>query len=390
MPLVGVAGLERLTTTVNGLRAGIVELEQSPSYMMLRDARPGTATAAEYATATRQAGDFWPLLEALTDRIETIRHIVARDGLTVADDRNARKIDDVNRMLSEPLTVVLGDGSHSLPAAAALGLLHQRYDAVHHGVGRIDRIWLDVLPRVEAARETVERLAAEADTLGVVEPLIGRALARADDLAERLLIDPISVGDSEGPDLDLAVADAARQMAGLRTGHDKLGDDLARTEEVLAALRVLRSRAAAAATEARQKIVAPDGLVTVPARTIIDGPGGLADRLDDLLELTGEHAGSTNWTRQRTVLDQWLTMAERLERQLTEAERRNRQDLDRRDELRGRLGAFSAKMAATGHAESPTAMELAEAAWTELYTAPSDLDAAETAIAKLADELRKR
>ncbi|MDH4280824.1 MAG: hypothetical protein OEW83_22380, partial [Acidimicrobiia bacterium] len=71
------------------------------------------------------------------------------------------------------------------------------------------------------------------------------------------------------------------------------------------------------------------------------------------------------------------------------AERRNRRGLDRRDELRGRLQAFQAKMAATGNAESPEAMDLADGAWTELYTAPSDLDAAEAAIVQLADELRK-
>ncbi len=178
-------------------------------------------------------------------------------------------------------------------------------------------------------------------------------------------------------------------MSTLRTGHDNLDDDLNRTEETLATLRVLRTRAAAAATEARHKIVDPQGLVTVPARTIIDGAGGLAERLDELLALTGPDVDAGRWTQQRAVLDQWLTMAGRLERQLTDAERRNRRDLDRRDELRGRLQAFQAKMAATGNAETPEAMELAEAAWTELYTAPSDLDAAEAVIVRLADELRK-
>ncbi len=388
----GVAGLERLSAAVNGLRAGIVELEQLPSFLMLGDAEPGTVTATEYATAVRQAVDFWPLLDALTERIDAARLLVDRHGLS-PDGGNHRRVDELNRLLNEPLNVTLCDGAHSLSAAAALSLLHQRYDAVHHGVNRIDRAWLDVLPRVEAARETVERFQAEADALGVVEPLIGRARSRLEDLAGRLLADPIGVADSEGRDLDRLVADAARQMANLRTGHDNLDEDLQRTEEVLASLRVLRTRAAAAAAEARHKIVDPRDLVTVPTRTIIDGPGGLAERLDDLLALTEDDGGvpqrSGTWTQQRTLLDQWLALADRLERQLLEAERRNRGDLDRRGELRGRLQAFQAKMAATGHAESPRAMELAEGAWTELYTAPSDLEAAEAAIVQLADELRK-
>ena len=387
-PLVGVAGVDRLAAAVDGLRAGIVELEQLPSYLMLADAQPGTVTAAEYATAVRQTGDFWPLLDALTALVGTARRFVDEHGLSAGG--NSRREEELNRLLAEPLTVALVDGARSLPARAVLQLLHQRHDAVHHGVNRIDRAWRDTLPRVEAARETVERLQSEADALGVVEPLIGRVRSRAEELAERLLADPISVDDSEGRDLDRLVSDAARQMTALRTGHDNLGDDLARTEEVLAGLRVLRARAAAAATEARHKIVDPKSLVAVPARAIIDGTGGLADRLDELLDLAGGDTGGTAWTRQRSVLDQWLTMAERLEGQLSEAERRNRIGLERRDELRGRLQAFQAKMAATGHAESPAAMEAAEEAWAELYTAPSDLEAAEAAIVQLADELRKR
>lgn len=392
IPLIGVAGLERLAAAVSGLRAGIIELEQLPSFLMLGDAEPGTATAAEYATAAHQAADFWPLLDVLTERIDEARQLADRHALTV-DGGNSRRVGELNDLLAEPLTVTLIDGRRKLPVSAALGLLHERYDAVHHGVSRIDRAWLEVLPRVEAARETADRLKAEAGALGVVEPLIGRARSRAEDLADRLLSDPISVDESEGRDLDRLVADAARQMANLRTGHDNLGEDLRRTEEVLASLRVLRTRAAAAAAEARHKIVDPQDLVTVPSRTIIDGPGGLAERLDDLLELTRTGTGAAEpshaWTRQRTMLDQWLTMADRLERQLVEAEGRNRRDLDRRDELRGRLQAFQAKMAATGNAESPEAMDLADGAWTELYTAPSDLDAAEAAIVQLADELRK-
>ena len=391
-PLVGVGGLDGLKAAVAGLRAGIVELEQLPSFLMLGDAAPGTATAAGYATAVAQAADFWPLLDVLTDRVEQARFFVDEHRLS-ADGGDPKRIEELNRLLAKPLSVTLTDGSHHLSAAAALALLHQRYDAVHHGVTRIDRAWLDVLPRVEAARETAERLQVEAQALGVVEPLIGRARRRADDLAERLLSDPISVADVEGQELDRLVADAARQMAHLRTGHDNLGDDLDRTEEMLASLRVLRTRAAAAAAEARAKIVDPDGLVTVPGRTIIDGPGGLADRLDELLALGGDDAavaaGPQGWARQRALLDQWLATAERLEQQLSSAERRNRVDLERRDELRGRLQAFQAKMAATGNAESVSAMELAEAAWTELYTAPSDLNAAEAAIRQLADELRK-
>ena len=114
----------------------------------------------------------------------------------------------------------------------------------------------------------------------------------------------------------------------------------------------------------------------------------MAQQLDDVLALARrlDHA---QWTQQRAVLDSWLNKASRLEHQLVEAEARNRRPLDRRAELRGRLQAFQAKMAATGHAETPAAMSQADDAWAELYTAPTDLAKAEAAIAELAAELRK-
>jgi hypothetical protein len=302
---------------------------------------------------------------------------------------------ELGALLAGPITISASragvssdlDGQ-TLTVQTVLDRLRQRYDAIHNGVARIDRLWLNVLPRIEAARETVIRLQTEAEELGVVEPLIGRAFSRAEDLAARLMSDPISVDDGDGIDLDRLVAEAARQMATLRTGFENLDADLEQTEEQLASLRVLRSRASATAEEARTKIVGPHELAAVPASAIIDGPGGMAQQLDDVVA-RARQLDQTQWTQQRAVLDSWLNKASRLEQQLLDAENRNRRPLDRRAELRGRLQAFQAKMAATGHAESPAAMSQADDAWTELYTAPTDLAKAEVAIAELAAELRK-
>jgi len=391
-----VAELERLETAINGLRAGIVELEQSPSYLMLVDAGPSTVTGAEYASAVRQAKNLWTVLEAASDQVELARRFANEHALTQrSTDR--RRLGDLHLLLAQTLPVKnVGDPTDAgamMTATEALASVRQRYDAIHQGVKRIDDAWLNVLPRVEAARETAARLEGEAEALGVVEPLIGRAKSRAENLAERLVSDPISVDPKDGPELDLLVGEAARQMAELRRGHDDLDEDLAKTEELLAGLRVLRIRAEAAGAETRQKIVDPHDLVVVPDVAILDGPGGLSQQLDDLFELArrdlaGSGSGSA-WTQQRAVLDRWLATAAKLERQLVSAEARNRRNLDRRDELRGRLQAFQAKMAARGKAESPEAMRLADTAWTELYTAPTDLDSAEAAIVQLATELRE-
>jgi hypothetical protein len=389
-----VTELERLEAAVAGLRAGVVEMEQSPSFLMLADADAATVTGARFATAVEQGKDLWLLLDVVTDHLDDARAFTEKWNLTPTSGDD-RRLAELTRLLSKPVVVPAatagatpGAAGKTMPVQAALDSLRQRYDAIHQGVARIDHVWLTVLPRIEAARETVARLLADADELGVVEPLIGRARARADDLAERLMSDPISVEDGDGIDLDRLVADAARQMATLRTGYDNLDTDLDQTEERLAELRVLRTRAAATADETRTKIVGPHQLAAVPAAGIVDGPGGMADQLDEVFALA-RRLDPSRWTQQRAVLDVWLNKASRLGRQLAQAEARNRRPLDRRNELRGRLQAFQAKMAATGNAETPEAMALADEAWTELYTAPTDLAKAEEAILALAAELRK-
>ena len=266
-----------------------------------------------------------------------------------------------------------------------LSEIRRRYDAVRSAVADIDHLWTSILPRVDAARATLDRLQAEVDELDVPEPLVGRARALAEDLAERLVDDPASVHPRDGANLDLQVAEAAKQVATLRTKHDHLDADLNATEELLASLRVLRARAEAARLEATTKVLDPDGLVRVPGEAVLDGRDGLAARLDQLFD----DAAGTDWARKRSLLDAWLSSARRLEAQLIRAGETNRTPVEARNELRGRLRAYNAKMAATGRAEDLALVELADRARILLYTAPADLGAAEAAIVDLAARLRK-
>lgn len=273
--------------------------------------------------------------------------------------------------------------NHSVQSA--LTEIRKRYEAIRAGVTEIDQLWVSVLPRVEAARTTLDRLEREAKDLGVLEPLIGRARALAEDLSERLVSDPASVSVNDGSNLDLQVANAAKQMATLRTGYDELDADLNATEELLASLRVLLARAEASRTEVLAKIVNPQGLVRVPGPELLDGPDGMAARLDALFE----SAASAAWTQKRTMLDGWLKSAMLLQAQLIRAGDANRVPLEAREELRGRLKAYTAKIAAVGRAEDLQVTELIDRARSELYTAPTDLAAAEQAIADLATRTRQ-
>jgi hypothetical protein len=272
---------------------------------------------------------------------------------------------ELRRLLEEPwfaITNLTGSAPRNYSVTGTLSEIRRRYQAVRAGVTEVEQLWVSVLPRVDSARITLARLQAEAADLGVVEPLIGRAKALADDLAERLVSDPASVSVGDGSNLDTQVAKAAKQMATLRTGHDNLDTDFEGTEELLASLRVLR----------------------VPSEALLDGPDGMAKRLDVLFET----ASTAAWTQKRTMLDAWLTTARKLETQLIKAGDTNRAPLEARNELRGRLQAYAAKIAAIGRSEDLELADLLDRARAELFTAPTDLDTAEAAIADLASRIR--
>jgi len=376
-----VGALEHYESALATLRTALAEVEASPSYLLLTDADLEGETARRYGHAARDAKELWPLIDAASDQLGAARAHLDAKGASGANGTELR------RLLEErwySVTDLPGRSPRPFSVPELLAEIRRRYEAVRIGVTEIDKLWVSVLPRVEAARATLDRLEAEADALDVREPLIGRARALADDLAERLVSDPASVNPQDGANLDIQVADAAKQMAQLRTGHDNLDDDLNATEELLASLRVLRARGEAARVEALTKVVDPEGLVRVPDPGLLDGPDGLAARLDRLFE----NAATGAWTQKRTLLDSWLTSATKLERQLIRANEANRAPIEARNELRGRLRAYAAKMAATGRAEDLDLAELVDRASGLLYNAPTDLRAAEAAIADLAARLR--
>lgn len=384
-----VAALERFEASLAGFTGGLAEIEASPSYLMLTDATATGETARKYGAAARDAKDLWTFIDAAGSQLTAARAHLNSKG---ANGDNGKEL---RRLLQEPwfsittstatgINTSSGGNTRNYSVGQTMAEIRRRYEAIRAGVSEIDQLWVSVLPRVEAARATLERLEGEANDLGVLEPLIGRAKALAEDLAERLVSDPASVSVRDGSNLDIQVANAAKQMSALRAGHDNLDDDFGATEELLASLRVLLARAEASRVESMAKVADPSGLVRVPSTSVLDGPDGLAKRLDDLME----NASTRAWTQKRSLLDGWLTSARKLEAQLVRAADANRVPLEAREELRGRLRAYTAKIAATGKAEDLILADLVDRARSELYTAPTDIPAAEEAITELAARLR--
>ena len=373
--------LERHESALAGLRAGLVDLEASPSYLMLVGDEVGPETMTKVGSATDGAAELWPLINAADSALGHIRNYVTENGT------KGRHKAEVIRLLSQPW-ITLPPDVPDMPGprtvAEVLQAFRVRYDDIQKWVGEINELWLSVLPRIDAARKTLTRLETEVEALGVPEPLIGRARALATDLEARLVTDPLGVVPGDGPQLDAQVSAAADQVASLRSGHDNLEQDLSGTEQLLASLRLLRAQAAAAAAESQAKVADPEGLVRVPAPAVIDGPNGLAERLDALYD----SGAAMTWAQRRSLLDSWLKTARKLEQQLLRAESVNRKPLALREELRGRLRAYQAKMTAVGRAEDLDLSAVVDEARSQLFTAPTSLDLANAALEELARRLR--
>ncbi|MCP3989165.1 MAG: hypothetical protein GY724_08825 [Actinomycetia bacterium] len=372
--------LEHYEKAVVGLRAGLLDMEASPSFLMLTSDELGPVTASKVGAGggAKAASDLWAVLQAIDSALEHIRERVDTEGL------KGKNRHEVVELLSTRWVDVAGSGSPLRSIGELLAAVRKTYDDLRPHVTEIDQLWLTILPRLDAAKATLTRLDAEVDQLGVPEPLIGRAKALVSDLEQRLVSDPLSVVIDDGDQLDAQVAEAARQVSSMRASRESLDSDAAGTEELLASLRVLRARAAALAQESRAKVLDPPDLIQVPSVQVLDGPGGLGARLDQFMAV-GQGA---SWNQRRGLLDSWLATARRLEDQLESAIEVNAGPLRRRDELRGRVRAYQAKISAVGKAEDLDLTAMVDDVRASLYTAPADLERASTTIEELARKLR--
>ena len=354
------------------LRAALVETESSASCLMLLNETLMGETERLAGPAARQAKELWGMLDSVGRCLVEARDYVNANG---AKGRHHTKV----------ATLLAGADGDGPTIGELLDEAGRRHDYLRSWATRISEIWLEMLPRIDAARSTLGRLDRDVSELGVSEPLLAKVRKSVADLEQRLVGDPLSVLDADGEQLDADVGEAARQVGALRVGHDRLEHDMGDSVALLASLRVLRGRAAAVVHEVGLKIVDESPTMMVPSIQILDGRGALGEQLDEIVGLDQE----LEWSQRRFLLDNWLATANKLKVQLERALSVNSESLKRRDELRGRLTAYRAKMSAVGKAEDMELMMLADKARAELYTAPSDLGEATKAVEALIEKLRK-
>lgn len=382
--------LQRYTAAEHQIGANLQELEQHSVYQLLMTDVLTGKTRAELRHVTEADPDLWDLYMLLGSTLDKARRIRGTGTRVKAAER--QQLDQILRLPSVLIDIDqiplsrrgLTTGAlreERLTIEALIDRMRGLYEPLRDVVTHAERVLREVLPRLNSAESSLARLRSEAaslslDTLDIDQ--IDETIKRIQDLA---LTDPLSIPTDARLSLDQAIAEAGARIAKARTSHDELASDMANASRLLDECRDLITHAQQYRDESLRKIASPIGLRQPPSMQAIDGPRGLGARLDPLLSSTQP------WQVVRHQLDDWTQSATRFRDQLTRVEAANRAPLDKRNELRGRLNAFRAKMAATGNSEDSVLRDMSAEAHNELFTSPTELARAERLVAEFGNRL---
>jgi len=381
--------LRRYTAAEHRIGANLQELEQHSVYQLLRTGVLTGKTAAALGKATTDDAGLWELFSLLGSALDRVRLLRGTGNRIGGDDRRAiAELLNTKSIVLDTHEIPLGERSLTTAAThdqrisieALIARMSSLYEPIRDVVTHSETVLRGVLPRLNSAETTVTRLRKEAGALGLSTIELDRideTIARVRDLS---LTDPLAIPADVRSSFDQAIHDVAATIAAERSSHDELAHDIAAASDLLDACRELIAQANRGREEALAKVAQPRGLRQAPSIDALDGDRGLASRLEPVL------ASQEPWQVVRRRLDEWSKSATRFRDQLAGVAAANAQPIEKRNELRGRLAAFRAKMAATGYSEDLVLRDLSAEAHNELFTSPTDLIRAE----RLVTEFGKR
>lgn len=373
--------LQRYTTAEHRVGANLHDLEMNSAYQILTTEDPTGITGQQVGRALDSGTAMWGLFLALQSTLEQARKLRGSAKRLSGAQRS-----DLAEVLTGPSVHVHDDPlapERSAPIEAVLSEIRSRYETVRSAVVAIEHTLVTLLPRLDAAEQTLARATADAASLGLDDARIVDATRRLSSLRDRGTSDPLAIRSSSIDEVEALVRSVANDVTGTRRSRDQLHGDLAVAVQLVSEIRTLRAAAEQHRHEAVSRLANPIGLVRVPSAAAIDAPHGVASTLVSITE------SGNSWQSVRRSLDEWNRKANALHRQLKRAVGSNRSGLDRRNELRGLLSGLRAKMTGLGLDRAPVLMEIADEAHNELFTAPTDLARAELLVRELGTQLHE-
>lgn len=382
--------LQRYAAAEQRIAANLHDLQQNAAYIILTTDTLQGITGRRLNKSLHATPNLWEMFTELQATISRAHALRGTSNKLKASERGA-----VTEILTERSVLFRSDAaplaSRDLLGSAfeeervtideMLQIMQRTYEPIRDGVVEVENVMSRLLPRVDAAARTLEWADEHARELGLNPPELREAHTRVADLRRRATDDPLSIPSNAGDEIERLAEAAAAHVSRFRQSRNDLQSDLSGTGRLLGEIRDLRERAEQARADSLARIVDPVGLVRVPGRQAIDGPSGLAARREPIV------ASTAPWQEVRIMLDDWTAKAERFRDQLRRAVGANQVALDHRDELRGRLSAYRAKMAGLARDQDAVLVDMADEAHNELFTAPTDLGRAEQILAAIGQHL---
>ena len=379
--------IEAFRTVLDRTTGRLVELDADVTRRLLETSHElRGATAAAWADASLRHAALWQselALESLLTQVMDERGdkrsaspaaLARLDGLLVgASVELPRSPESGPPRLTDEATPTV-----ACSVAQVFEQMSTDFAVVTEFVGSVARTWGELTNRLDDMSALVLELEKEMQASGIRRPndlgVLGRTLAEAKTTAQE---DPISLGSEEVALLESRAQRLREMVHGATRVHQ------AELVELVAADRSIGAGLEALAT-CRTQLDRWSEKIVVPDATLAE-----LDRLShelDRLRLEFEQAPRPGLG---TPAAELCRRADALLDEVTRLTKIEGVRMDRRDELRGLLGAYQAKAGAVGLAESLEIDRLYAAARDALYRAPCNLEEGERCVTAFQRAIRR-
>ena len=248
----------------------------------------------------------------------------------------------------------------------------------------VEAAWKELESQLITTHQSLAQLQKLAKKLNIATPhALITAQTKFNELQLEIDRDPLGINRAFIQEITPLINNSRHELETLDRQRQQLQADFATAPQLLQQLTQLNRDAIAAHTESQAKIQHDLPIISpLPIAEIVELERWLARLVAKCADgiIAPVRVGLTNW------LDkvQAYTIA------AASALTANRLPLDRRQELRGRLDALSAKALAKGKAEDPVLIDLATQARQALYSSPTDLNLAIDLVRKYEQSLNQR
>jgi hypothetical protein len=358
----------------------LVDLENDPTYALVKAASFRGATAQKVDDALRGLAEIWQQASIYRKAVTAAR--AQRDDLGMFPANRLPALDYTLRGPSILLTATdvpvlqrsltgRARNQREISFEDLLAQMTATFASGRDAIAAVEAAWSGLLPRWSKLRARADRTLVQAGGLGLDhDASIVHVRSLLGNVGDHFNADPL--GASQQVDaLEQALAPLERRVAALSTERATIQVRLRAANDNLHTLRAAIAEGAHARQRTLELISCDPATLRYPvdASGLDRPPNGLASWLLRLVELT--HEGQ--WDDCSAGLDHWEKMLATWERAAAEVLAVNRAPLAQRDELRGLLEAVSAKAAHVGFAEEPVLSRLAHDARGVLYQAPCDI-----------------